>query len=661
MNKSKKYRVLCLICVSLLLIDGCSKRHQTTVQSPDKNVQLTFSLNKGIPNYKVSYQGKVFILPSPLGMKFKNHPALHSNFAVIGTRRSSADRTWEPLYGTTDTVRNQYRQMTVQLRGKKKPHRRLNLIFRAYNDGIAFRYQIPKQKNMDSLSVTDEQTTFHFADNYIGFPLKRTGFGGNYEGRYIKQNLGNISPDTLVAAPLLLHLNNGWAAVTEADLTGYSGMSLTRIAGDSTTFVSDLAPLPNDSTIKAKVKTPFNTPWRTIMLGKRAGSLITSNLIMNLNKPSQIKDTSFIKPGQVIWPWWNGRIADHLKYSGQPSTSVMKYYIDFAAKHHIQALLVDAGWYSTERAAWASPKKQNPLTMAKSRKDHYNIHKVIDYGKKKGVAVYVWVLAKTLKKNPKKVISTYAKWGIKGIKVDSYGGDNQVHVSDIQHFARLAAKYHLMMDFHGAYLPTGWGRTYPNLMTREGVMGLEHSKGSPHPKAIHNVTIPYTRMLMGAMDYTPGAFDLDGTKNHPKHVQTTRAQQIAMYVVYYSPLQMLVDYPGVYKKNPKQFQFVRDIPTTWDESKFIDGKPAEYIVMARRHGKNWYIGAMTNKSSRKVKIPLNFLKKGQKYKARILKDAPDAGKNPQDVSLNSRIVTSTDTIMAQLAGSGGAAVILSPQ
>lgn len=657
--KVKKNSIKLLIWTALIMLAGCSKKHQTTLQSPNQKIQLKFSLDGGSPNYQVSYRGQTFILPSRLGLGFKNQPALDSNFTIAGVQRNSVNKTWQPVYGTDDTVRNHYQEMTIKLQEKDNPGRKLNLIFRAYDNGVAFRYQIPEQKNMDSLWITNEKTAFRFAGNYSGFILERTGFSGNYEGHYLKRNLGGIPTDTLVAMPLLLHLDNGWTALVEADLTNYPAASLVKAPHHQNEFVSALAPLPAQKQVKAKVATPYETPWRVIMLGKRAGDLITSNLILNLNDPSKISDTSFIKPGQFIWPWWNGRIADDLKRSGEPSTSVMKYYIDFAAEHDIPALLVDAGWYSTESDAWGIPENLDPLTMASSRKSYYDIRKVINYGKKKGVNVWVWILDATLDNAPEKILSTYAKWGVKGVKVDSPGGDSQSHVSTIHHIARIAAKNHLMMDFHGAFIGTGWSRTYPNLMTREAVFGLEQARWSHQPKAKHNVTLPYTRMLTGAMDYTPGAFDLNGTEEHPKHVQTTRAQQIAMYVVYYSPLQMLPDYPGIYEEFPKQFQFVLDIPTTWDETKFIDGKPAQYIVMARKKADNWYVGAMTNEA-RKVTIPLNFLRDGQTYNARILKDAPDANEHPQHVVMESKTVTANDSISIGLAKSGGAAVILSP-
>ncbi len=645
--------------IGLIILAGCSKKHQKALHSPNKKIQLKFSLDKGIPKYQVSYQGKKFILPSKLGIKFKNQAPLDSNFTIAGIDRDSKNTTWSPPYGTADTIRNHYHEMTVRLKNHETGGK-LNLIFRAYNDGVAFRYQIPKQQNKDSLLITGEKTSFRFAKNYSNFALLRTGFNGNYEGQYLKQSLNDIPADTLVAMPLLLHLNNGWAALVEADLHDYPDMSLTKGSNRKNELVGALAPFKKNSFLKAKVKAPFKSPWRTIMLGKRAGDLIPSNLVLNLSEPNKISDTSFIKPGQAIWPWWNGRIADHLKRSGEPSTDVMKYYIDFAAKHHIPALMVDAGWYSTEHDAWAIPEKLDPLTMVSSRKSYYDIHDVINYGKKKGVDIYVWILDVTLEKNPKKILSTYAKWGVKGIKVDSPGGDDQGHVAIIHKIARIAAKNKLMMDFHGAFIPTGYKRTYPNLMTREGVFGLEQSRWSHKPKATHNVTIPYTRMLTGPMDYTPGAFDLDGTKEHPKHVQTTRAQQVAMYIVYYSPWQMLPDYPGIYKKYPKQFQFVLDIPTDWDETKFVAGKPAQYIVLARRKGNTWYLGAMTNESSRKVNISLHFLKKNQKYKARILKDASDAETTPQHVVMDNKTITSSESLHLKLAKSGGAAIILSP-
>ena len=424
----KMSRFILLLCIStgLLYLTGCSGNVPATVNSPDQNLQVTFSMNQGAPQYEVSYQGTSFIRPSTLGLEFENQPAMNSGFSVVSTHQNSVDKTWSPLYGKSSKIRNHYNELTIELQEQQDPERKLNLVFRAYDDGIAFRYEIPEQENMSDFNVTDEKTTFNFSSDYSGFGMKRTGFGGNYEDYYLKRSLSDIQPDTLIGMPFLLQIDNGWIAVTEADLTDYAGMSLTGVSDNPNELVSALAPRPDQKIIKAKEKTPFKSPWRTIFVGQRAGDFITSNLVMNLNNPNKLSDTSYIKPGHVIWPWWNGRIADDLKYSGEPSTSVMKYYIDFAAEHNIPNLLVDAGWYSLEGEAWDSPEKQNLLTMEETRKDHYNIRDVIDYGNQKGVKVHLWVHATSLKDEVEKVLSTYADWGVAGVKIDSYGGDNQV-------------------------------------------------------------------------------------------------------------------------------------------------------------------------------------------------------------------------------------------
>ncbi|HUV12332.1 MAG TPA: glycoside hydrolase family 97 catalytic domain-containing protein, partial [Acidobacteriota bacterium] len=259
------------------------------------------------------------------------------------------------------------------------------------------------------------------------------------------------------------------------------------------------------------------------------------------------------------------------------------------------------------------------------------------------------------------VLRTYSDWGASGIKLDNYGGDHQDLVNELHHILRIAAQYKLTVDYHGAYKNTGIERTYPHFLTREAVMGLEYSKGGPRPTtAQHNVMIPYTRMLAGPMDYTPGAFDLDGADGFPKQVQTTRAQQIAMLVVYFSPFQMIVDYPDAYEASPDQFEFVKTVPTTWDDIRFIDGYPGDYIVLARKKGSDWYIGCMTDENSREVEISLDFLDSGRRYAAHIFRDGDDVSDDPQSVAFERREVTGTDTVTAKLAGSGGQAIKLTP-
>ncbi|NBC65745.1 MAG: hypothetical protein GVY07_08855 [Bacteroidetes bacterium] len=651
------------IIASSLLICSLSHARETELFSPDENIKLNFVLDQGQPQYEVSYKGVPFINVSDLGFEFKNQPPLKDGFKIVTTDFKKVDETWESVYGTASKIRDHYNELTVELEERAVPNRKMNLVFRVYDNGIAFRYMIPKQERFDSVVVMDERTTFNFASDYTTYGMDRIDFKDNYEQFYKKRSLHEITEDTLLSMPFLIQLQNGWASLTEAALTEYTGMSLSGVATNSSGLISKLAPIPESNEgEKAIIQPPFKSPWMVILLEERVGDLITSNLLQNLNEPNKIADTSFIKPGQMLFPWWNGLIAGNLEYSGEPSTEVMKYYIDFAAEFGIPHLMVDAGWYSLETEAWEEPEQQNLLTMEETRKDYYDISEIIEYGNQKGVQIHLWVHLISLKGQVEKVLSAYADWGVAGIKVDSFGGDDQQYVADFQHIVKVAAENKLMVNFHGAYKPTGWSRTYPNLVTREAVMANEHTiwQDNRMPDATHNVTIPYTRMAAGPMDYTPGAFDLDGAEGNKKYVKTTRAQQIAMFVVYYSPLQMIVDYPAIYRQNRDQFTFLTDIPTVWDETKFIEGDPGEYIIVARRSGVSWYVGAMTNDIPRDLSISMDFLEEDQNYHAQILSDAKDADRYPENVEMRELKITSEGTLSLNLQKSGGGAVILTP-
>lgn len=643
-----------------VILAGCGGKQNQRVESPDGQVVMEFSLEKGAPTYSLSYQGQQIIQPSTLGLSFAQGKPLQGPFKVEDVRRTSENNDWKPVWGKNDQIQNHYNQLRVELQETGSSGRQLVLEFRAYNDGAAFRYTLPKQTSLTRFALTGEQTTMQFNGADSCFALHRRGFGDNYEGDYTTGPIHDLDPQALIALPFLVHAENCWVGVTEADLTDYSGMSLMRDTSSAGGMRGMLAPSANDEHLKVLGNTPHNSPWRVFMLGEQAGDLIESDIVQNLNPPDKLKNTSWIHPGQVIWPWWNGRIAADAKISGEPSTALMKYYTDFAVKYNIPMLLVDAGWYSLESEAWSDAEHQNVLTMEETRKKNYDIRQVIDYANKKGVGVLLWVHLASLRNRVEDVLSTYAKWGAKGVKIDNYGGDNQQIVNDVRKVVEVAADHHLTVDFHGAFKPTGISRTYPNFLTREGVKGLEHSKGDTVPTTRFNVTIPYTRMLAGPMDYTPGAFDLDGTKASPKHVRGTRTQQIAMYIVYFSPLQMLVDYPAAYEASPDQFSFVRSIPTTWSETRFIAGYPGKYVVVARRQGEQWFVGAMTNNQSRDLTIPLDFLGSGQTYQATICRDAADAGTNPQHVNVVEDTFTSKDNLHASLAGGGGFAVRLTP-
>jgi alpha-glucosidase len=648
-------KFMIMLSLFILLLGGCVQKEDFSVVSPNGKVSVMFSVLDGVAHYSVSYNNAGIIEPSALGFQLKDSLPIRDGIKVIGTERDTYDQTWKPVWGKRSEIRNFYNQMTVNLQEKESPYRRIDMVFRVYDDGVAFRYIFPKQESMSELTIQSEDTSFNFSENFNCYALQLGGYTTPYEKEFDEIVLEDIDSESIIGLPLLLKTSSCWIAVTEANLTDYAGMYLSPVEENSRTLVSKLSPLPGDQDIAVRASVPHNTPWRVLMIGERPGDLIESDLIENLNEPTTFEDVSWIKPGLVLWPWWNGRLP-----FGEPHTVQMIHYINFAAKHGIPHLLVDAGWYSLERDAWENPDGEDILTMEETRKNKYNIQAVIQYGKDKGVDVHLWVHGTSLQRQIDEALPIYAKWGAVGIKVDSYGRDDQEWVNFVHKFSQKAADNRLMVNFHGAYKPTGIRVTYPNFMTREGILGLEHSKWTDKPTSKHNVTIPFTRMLAGPMDYTPGAFDLDGTEESPKQVHGTRTHQLAMYVVYYSPLQMVPDYPEAYEAAPDEFAFIKEIPTVWDDTKVLAGHPGDFIVMARRKGIRWYMGSMTDENPRKISVPLDFLDQGTKYTATIYLDALDAHKNPEHIFVNKLDVSSSTVLSVVMVGGGGHAVSIRP-
>jgi len=648
-------KFLILLGLFVLLIGGCVQKEGFSVTSPNGKVSVLFDILEGVPHYSVSYDGVEVILPSSLGFTFKDSPPIDKDLKMFGTERNTFDKTWKPVWGKRSEVRNFYNQLTVNLQEKESPSRIVDLIFRVYDDGFAFRYFFPEQESLTELAIRAEDSSFHFSDNYTCYALQLGSFTTPYEREFENILLEDIDAESIIGLPLLLQTSSCWMAITEANLTDYAGMYLSPAEEKSRKLVSQLSLFSEDQDVAVKASVPHSTPWRVLMMGDKPGDLIESDLIENLNDLSKFEDVSWIKPGLMLWPWWNGRLP-----FGEPHTLQMIHYINFAAKHGIPHLLVDAGWYSLESDAWDNPDEEDILTMEETREHKYNIQAVIQYAIDKGVDVHLWVHGASLQNQIDEALPVYAKWGATGIKVDSYGRDDQEWVNFVHEFAQKSADNRLLVNFHGAYKPTGIRVTYPNFMTREGILGLEHSKWSNRPTPKHNVTIPFTRMLAGPMDYTPGAFDLDGTEESPKQVQGTRTHQMAMYVVYYSPLQMVPDYPEAYEAAPDEFAFIKDVPTVWDDTKVLAGHPGDFIIMARRKGKNWYMGSMTDENPRKLSVPLSFLDQRTMYTATIYSDALDADKYPEHVIMSEIDVTSSTVLSVTMVGGGGHAVSFKP-
>jgi alpha-glucosidase len=450
-------------------------------------------------------------------------------------------------------------------------------------------------------------------------------------------------------------------AVAEADLEDYAGMYLQGLAGVPNALVSRLSPFGGAEEGPAvRGRAPHESPWRVLMLGDAPGRLVESTLLLNLNPPSAVGDPSWIKPGKAAWDWWSGQVAEGVANPGM-NDATMKHYIDFASEMGLEYMLVDAGWY-TKKPSWG----ENADTQADITKSipEIDLPGLVRYARERRVGIILWLHWIPARDQMDRAFPFYERLGVRGVKVDFMDRDDQEMVGFYHRILRKAAEHHLLVDLHGAYKPTGLVRTYPNYMTQEGVLGAEYNKWSERVTATHNVTLPFTRMLVGPMDYTPGGFrNVTRAAFKPQDklplVMTTRAHQLAMYVVYDSPLQMVADHPGAYRGQPGA-DFLRVVPTSWDETRVIDGGIGEFILVARRRGREWFVGGMTNEAARTLRLPLGFLGAGE-YELTEYADGADAGADPKQVAVSARRVRAGEILSVRLAPSGGYAARLAPR
>ncbi|MGH9404740.1 MAG: glycoside hydrolase family 97 protein [Terriglobia bacterium] len=660
-------------CAAVVLISAVSSvfAQGLTVKSPDGKVSLTFAL-KRLPKpyapgerayYRVSYDSRLVLSDSPLGLNFKGAPSLDRGFTITSTNAASHDSSWRDRINDNPVVRDHYNQLTVHLREREAPRRRLDVIFRAYNQGVAFRYFLPRQAALGSFILSSEDTGFYFdraGGTPTAFALNLGKFTTPYEGEFNKVALDQINPSSIIGLPLLVHPSGGpWVALLEADLEDYAGMYASGAAGVPNGLASKLSPLPGHPDEAVIGSTPKASPWRVIEVSSRPGGLIEStDLILNLNPPSAIGDSSWIEPGKTAWDWWSGDYDTGVNFKPGMNTPTLEHYVQFAADHHFPYMLIDAGWAA--RSAQSQGLETADITHWNSK---VNVPEIIAYAKRRHVKILLWMHWKSVERQMDQAFPLFQKWGVAGVKVDFMNRDDQEMVNFYYRVARTAARDHLVVDFHGAFKPTGMRRTYPNQLTREGVMGMEYSKGSYSTTPYHDVILPFTRMLSGPMDYTPGCFN-NATKAQfkPRQInpmcQGTRAHQLAMYAVFFSPLEMVSDYPEILDHNPGM-TFIDEAPTVWDETRVVNGDPGEYVTVARKSGVKWFMGSMTNWTPRDLNISLAFLGPGV-YEAQIFADGADAAMNAKSLSISKKWVRAGDHIAAHLAPGGGLAVIFTP-
>jgi alpha-glucosidase len=665
------FRTLCCLLplTSLVAIAQQGNIPRVKVASPDGQIVLWLAdapashatdPQSNDVRYSVDFHGKWLMDESVLGLQFEGQPALGPGMRKVRVETSQSDDTYTIPVGKTSSVRDHYNAARVDL--ADDAGRKLSIEIRAYDDGVAFRYIVPDQPALHHLRLEHELTEFRYNHDVTLYPLILKAFHTSYEDEYQQRQVSGMHSDWLVGLPLLAQSPGvGWVAITEANIDDYAGMYLRKTDGRAFLMHADLAPRVDQPAIAVETAAPLTTPWRVLMIGDTPGKLIESNIVLNLNPPSQIADTSWIRAGKSAWDWWSGDAAPGTGIKTGMNTATMKHYIDFASASGFPYMLIDAGWaVSPERKG---PEDYAALADITKVTPEIDMPELLRYAKEKHVRLWLWSHWTSVDKYMDQAFPLFEKWGIAGVKIDFMDRDDQQMVEWYRRVLTLAAQHHLMIDFHGAYKPDGLRRTYPNLITREGVMGKEFLKWSARTSPTHNTTLPFTRMLAGPMDYTPGAFLNSNRENFiPRNIEPmglgTRAHELALYVVLESPLQMVADSPEHYK-GQHDFEFIRQVPTTWDEVRVLNGLPMENITLARRSGSDWYIGSITNWDARTVQVPLSFLAEG-KYTAEIYADAPDAATNASHTVFSTQVVDRSTVLDVHMVSGGGNAIWIHP-
>ena len=631
---------------------------QVDLSSPDGNLVLTVATTGPVGlHYAVRFRGKDVLSDSAMGLQLGDGRLLGPGMRVAHVERGSADSTWSNRFGKSLEVRDRYNSARLALKSDAGD---LEVEARAYDDGVAFRYIVP---SAGEIRVTRERTVFTLAADAVSWPLVLQNFNTPYEDEYVERHVSNLHPEWLIGLPFTAELpGRAWVAVTEADIENYPGMYLRHVGDFSGALQAELSPTPGVTNTAAVIEGTLRTPWRVVMVADQPGKLIESNIVLNLNPPSAIADASWIQPGKTAWDWWSGDVAKDVPFTPGMNTATMKYYIDFAAEVGLPYMLIDEGWAVPLHEAGGG-ERVHMADITRYNTD-VDIPELVRYAKAKGVRLWLWAYWGAVDRYMDQAFALWQKWGIAGVKIDFMQRDDQWMTDWYRRVAADAAEHHLMVDFHGAFKPDGMERTYPNVLTREAVMGLEYSKWSALVTPVHNTTLPFTRMLAGPMDYTPGGFGNATEQSFVPRmsepmVQATRAHELALYVIFQSAFQMLADTPAHYRGQP-ELEFLKRVPVVWDETRVLSGRPGQSVVIARRSGHDWYLGAITNWQARDLEIPLGFLGAGS-FVAETYADSADAATNPTHTQRTSRVVNSRGTIGLHLAPGGGAAVWLHPR
>ncbi len=613
------------------------------VASPSGKIGVSINNNSRL-TYSIAFNNDNVIGESDLGFEFAGEAPLTGDFEILTSNRNTVLDTWKPVVKSKhEVIINSYNEISLVLREKTGARRQLTFELRVYDDGIAFRYILPRGVFIGDRRITRELTTFAIPGDPDSWVVEYGGYSTSNESEFMARKLSYVNEKTIAGLPFLMDYgNNLWVAITEAKIRNYPAFYL-GTTGTKSVLTTRLVPLPgeNEDGIKARSSDDITTPWRVIMIGETPGQLIESEIIQNLNDPCAIEDPSWIKPGMSAWDhWWSGEVKMEMP--------VIKQYIDLASEMGWPYMLVDWQWYG---------KFNDPAADITKWAPQIDMTEIISYAASKNVKIIVWLYSSDVNRNSayKKAFPLYSKWGVAGVKIDFMDRDDQYMVNWYLDIIKCAAVNKLLVDFHGAYKPDGIIRTWPNMITREGVMGNEYYKFSDKMSPEHNVKLAFTRMLAGQMDYTPGAF-LNVTRANfrqqvPALVWNTRAAELSKFVVYESPLTVVCDHPDNIRNKPGA-DFLKLVPTTWDDTRFLGGYPGKYVAIARRNRDIWYIGAMNNSEAKEITFETSFLAMG-KWEVEVWADTKNSSKEPTELRKITLKITAGEKIKVVMAPNGG--------
>jgi alpha-glucosidase len=646
--------IFVLLFLGLSILFG-QEKNSLEIKSPDGAVRVKVEAGAKL-EWSVLDNGEQIIAPSAISLLLKEGDVLGDNAKITSSNTEKNSTVIAAINYIKANIPDDYNQLTINCKNG------YGVIFRVYNDAVAYRFFTKKK---GEIIIKNEEANFNFTDDHKAFlPYMwdyRGGkiFNSSFEALYREINISQFLSDSLAFLPILVDIgNNKKVVILEADLEDYPGMYL-NINQTRKGLMGVYAPYPLEAELGgfgginyiptkradyiAKTSGTRSFPWRAIAISRSDKELLNNDIVQKLASPSRIADASWIKPGQVAWDWWNDWNISHVDFKAGINTPTYKYYIDFAAANKIPYIIMDGGWSEMLKLTKVVPA--------------INLQEILDYGKQKGVDVILWASWYAVTQQKDTIFPLYAKMGVKGFKIDFVDRDDQVAVASLYEIAKTAAKYHLLVDYHGVFKPTGLQRTYPNVIGYEGVKGLENYKWAIEDQPRYVTSIPYIRMMAGPMDYTPGAMR-NATKENFRPIganpmsQGTRCCQLAMYVVFEAPLQMLSDNPTTYMKEQECTDFITNVPTTFDETVPLDGKVGEYVALARKKGDVWYVGAITNWDARNVTLDFSFLGEGT-YQATVFKDGVNADRDATDYKKEVVKILSADKLIIQLSPGGG--------